>query len=159
MVPATYVFLDGLPRKANGKVDRKALPAPDADRADLENYVAPRNRTEEVLAGIWAAVLKRERVGIYHNFFELGGESILSIQIIARANQAGLHLTARDLFQHQTIAELAQVAGAAGNAPANQEMYDPREGRSAGWQEADLSAEALDEILSQIDPEEQRDTR
>jgi amino acid adenylation domain-containing protein/non-ribosomal peptide synthase protein (TIGR01720 family) len=120
MVPATFVFLDTLPRKANGKVDRKALPAPAADGTDLENYVAPRNRTEEILAGIWAAVLKRERVGIDHNFFELGGESILSIQIIARANQAGLRLTAKDLFQHQTIAELAQVVENAGGVSAEQ---------------------------------------
>ena len=70
-----------------------------------------RTSVEAVLAGIWAAVLKLERVGIYDNFFELGGDSILGIQIIARANQAGLRLTTKQLFQHQTVAELAAVAG------------------------------------------------
>src|SRR5262249_40109244 len=103
-----FVFLSGLPRTANGKVDRRALPAPDLSRAEVERtYVAPRNAVEETLAGIWAGVLRRERVGVHDNFFELGGDSILSIQVIARAHQAGLPLTAKDLFQHQTIAGLA----------------------------------------------------
>jgi amino acid adenylation domain-containing protein/non-ribosomal peptide synthase protein (TIGR01720 family) len=121
ILPTAFVFLPVLPRTGTGKVDRKLLPAPDASQPEVEKaYVAPRGKTEELLAGIWSAVLKRAKVGVHHNFFELGGDSILSIQIIARANQAGLRLTAKDLFQHQTIAELAQVAEAAGLVPAEQ---------------------------------------
>src|SRR5262249_12961579 len=121
MVPAGFIALPALPRTANGKVDRPALPAPDLSRPELEKeYVAPRNAVEESLAGIWAGVLKVGRVGVHDNFFELGGDSILSIQIIARANQAGLRLSAKDLFQHQTVAELAAAAEAAGAVPAEQ---------------------------------------
>ena len=112
MVPSAFVLLDTLPRTPHGKVDRLALPSPNQDRPEVEKHgLTSRTPVEAVLAGIWAAVLKLERVGIYDNFFELGGDSILSIQIIARANQAGLRLTTRQLFQHQTVAELAAVAG------------------------------------------------
>jgi non-ribosomal peptide synthase protein (TIGR01720 family) len=99
-----------LPLTANGKVDRRALPAPEQSRTELgAEYVGPRNEVEEQLARIWSEVLKVERVGINDNFFELGGDSILSIQIVARAVQAGLQLTPRHLFQHKTIAELSRV--------------------------------------------------
>jgi amino acid adenylation domain-containing protein/non-ribosomal peptide synthase protein (TIGR01720 family) len=112
MVPSAFVLLDALPLTANGKVDRLALPAPDTTRPELAGtYVAPRNSVEELLAGIWTEILRLEKVGIHDNFFELGGDSILSIQIVARANQAGLRLTPKQLFGHQTIAELATVAG------------------------------------------------
>jgi amino acid adenylation domain-containing protein/non-ribosomal peptide synthase protein (TIGR01720 family) len=121
MVPSAFVTLAALPRTANGKVDRALLPSPDLSRPELDKeYVAPRNAAEETLAGVWASVLKVGRVGVHDNFFELGGDSILSIQVIARANQAGLRLTAKDLFQHQTIAELAAAAEASGAAPADQ---------------------------------------
>jgi amino acid adenylation domain-containing protein/non-ribosomal peptide synthase protein (TIGR01720 family) len=114
MVPAAFVLLDALPLTPTGKVDRRALPAPDTARPELkEAFVAPRTPVEEKLAEIWTQVLGLERVGIYDNFFELGGDSILSLQIIARATQAGLRLTPMQLFQHQTIAELATVAGTA----------------------------------------------
>lgn len=114
MTPSAFVLLDALPLTANGKVDRRALPVPDHSRPDGDNaFVAPRNHVEEVLANIWAGVLSVDRVGVYDNFFDLGGDSILSIQIIARANQAGLGLTPRQLFQHQTVSELAKVAGVA----------------------------------------------
>ena len=112
MVPAAFVLLDALPLTPNGKVDRKALPAPDAARPVLQSaYEAPQTVAETTLASIWADVLKLERVGIHDNFFELGGDSILSIQIIARAAQAGLKFNPRQVFQHQTVAELARVAG------------------------------------------------
>jgi ubiquinone/menaquinone biosynthesis C-methylase UbiE/aryl carrier-like protein len=110
MVPATFVLLDALPLLPNGKLDRAALPAPDAIRPEnARRFVLPRTPAEAILARIWADLLGMEQVGIHDNFFELGGDSILSIQIIARANQAGLRLTPRQLFQHQTIAELAAV--------------------------------------------------
>lgn len=111
MVPATFVVLESFPLTANGKVDRNALPAPDTAKREVEaDYVAPRNTVEESLAAIWTEVLRVEQVGIHDNFFGLGGDSILSIQIIARANQEGLQLTPRQMFQYQTIAELATVA-------------------------------------------------
>src|SRR5262249_21306203 len=121
MVPAAFVFLDVLPLTPNGKVDRRALPAPDrADAAEGAGYVAPRDHVEELLAGIWSQVLGVPRVGVHDNFFALGGDSIISIQIIARANQLGLRLTPRQIFQHQTIAELAPAAGTAPVAQAEQ---------------------------------------
>ncbi len=114
MVPAAFVMLEVIPLTANGKIDYRALQTLDisTNKADKEQ-VAPRTSTENLLATIWAEVLGLEQVGIHDNFFESGGDSILSIQIVARANQAGLQLTPRLLFQHQTIAELAQVAGTA----------------------------------------------
>jgi len=121
MVPAAFVVMDALPLTPNGKLDRKALPEPEDQRADRQDaYVAPTNDTEHTLAEIWSKVLGVERIGIHDNFFELGGDSILSIQIVAKANQAGVHLTPKHLFDHQTIAELAQVAGAATVSVAEQ---------------------------------------
>jgi non-ribosomal peptide synthase protein (TIGR01720 family) len=111
MVPSAYVVLEALPLTTNGKLDRRALPAPDRDRRSLEeSYSPPRTSAEQLLADIWAQVLGVKQVGIHDNFFALGGDSILSIQVIARAGQAGLHLTLRHFFQHPTVAELAAVA-------------------------------------------------
>jgi amino acid adenylation domain-containing protein/non-ribosomal peptide synthase protein (TIGR01720 family) len=110
MLPSAFVVMDALPLTPNGKVDRRALPAPEYVRPDAE-AVRPRSAVEEVLAKIWMEVLRLERVGVQDNFFELGGDSILSIQIVAKANQAGIRLTPQQMFQHQTIAELAAVAG------------------------------------------------
>jgi len=109
MVPAHLLFLERLPLTANGKLDRRALPAPDASHLQ-QDYVAPRSELEQRLAEIWAAVLKLERVGLNDNFFELGGDSIISIQVVSRARQAGIQLTPKDLFLHQTIQGLAGVA-------------------------------------------------
>jgi amino acid adenylation domain-containing protein/non-ribosomal peptide synthase protein (TIGR01720 family) len=121
MIPAMFVVLDELPKTPSGKLDTRALPVPGhATPGPNEAYVAPRNEMEEVLAGIWSELLGVERVGIHDNFFELGGDSILSIQIIARANQAGLRLRPAQLFQYQTIAEIAAVAGSAPDIPAEQ---------------------------------------
>src|SRR4030095_10664856 len=106
-----FVLLEALPLTPNGKVDRRMLPAPDGSRPELrEAFEAPRTPVEQVLAQIWAAVLRLERVGVHDNFFGLGGDSILSIQAVARAHRAGLHLTPKQLFQYQTIAELAAMA-------------------------------------------------
>ncbi|MEU6776076.1 non-ribosomal peptide synthase/polyketide synthase [Streptomyces sp. NPDC046759] len=111
MVPAAFVPLARIPRTTSGKTDRRALPAPPARPDGTTPYVAPRPGTEERLAAIWAEVLGVERVGARDNFFTLGGDSILSIQIVARARQAGLALTTKDVFRHQTVAELALSAG------------------------------------------------
>ncbi|HEY4387780.1 MAG TPA: amino acid adenylation domain-containing protein [Ktedonobacteraceae bacterium] len=110
MVPSYFVMLERLPLLPNGKIARTQLPAPGGARPEQEQaYVAPRTAIEQNLADIWAAVLGIELIGINDNFFELGGDSILSIQIIARANEAGLRLTPKQIFQHQTIAQLAEV--------------------------------------------------
>ena len=115
MVPGVICLLDLMPVTANGKIDRKSLPAvsrPEEAGGESESRpVRARTPVEEILVGIFQQVLKLDRVGIHDNFFELGGDSILSIQIISRANEAGLGLTPKQLFQHQSIAELAAVAG------------------------------------------------
>jgi amino acid adenylation domain-containing protein/non-ribosomal peptide synthase protein (TIGR01720 family) len=110
MVPSAFIKIKTLPFLPNGKVDIKALPAPETVRDDLSGaFVAPQTPVEKILAEIWTQVLRIEQVGIHDNFFELGGDSIISIQIVARANQMGLQLTPRQLFAHQTIAELSEV--------------------------------------------------
>ena len=122
MVPSAFVFFDRLPLTPNGKLDRAALPAPTHSRADDEQvYTPPRNQIEETLAQIWSSVLNVDHIGVNDNFFELGGDSILSIQIIARANRAGIRLSPRQMFKHQTIADLAGVAGTAAVAMAQQQ--------------------------------------
>ncbi|QRN95172.1 non-ribosomal peptide synthase/polyketide synthase [Archangium violaceum] len=112
MVPSAFMRLEAMPLTSNGKVDRKALPALEAVRPELEReYVAPRNDTEQRLADVWAQVLGLDRVGVHDNFFALGGDSILSLQLVAKARQRGLQVTPRQLFQRQTVAELAEVVG------------------------------------------------
>ncbi len=127
MIPALLVQLEELPLTPNGKVDRRALPVPDAARPEEAGaYVAARTAVEEQLCAIWQQVLGLERVGIHDNFFSLGGDSILSIQIVARANQAGLALSPRLLFQHQSVAALAAVAGTAPQLRAEQGVVSGR---------------------------------
>ena len=110
MIPSFFVELENLPLTSNGKIDRKALPIPDLSQQKNIDNTPPTTEKEIILTKIWSEVLG-VNVGIHDNFFEMGGDSILSIQIIARANQAGLSLTPKDLFQYQTISELATVAG------------------------------------------------
>ncbi|RCJ25078.1 hypothetical protein A6770_28095 [Nostoc minutum NIES-26] len=112
MVPNAIVFLEALPLTPNGKVDRRALPTPDLDSTQLEKYVAPRTPIEELLAQIWAQVLKVEQVGIYDNFFELGGHSLLATQLVSRIrNIFKVELPLRELFAAATVAELAKLIG------------------------------------------------
>ncbi|MBA2324712.1 MAG: amino acid adenylation domain-containing protein, partial [Pseudonocardiales bacterium] len=112
MVPSAFVVLDALPLTANGKLDRRALPAPDAQPELGSVYRAPSTAIERELALVWAQVLGVELVGVEDNFFELGGDSILSIQLVSRARQAGVRVTSKDIFLHQTIAELAAAVTA-----------------------------------------------
>ncbi|MBV4487253.1 amino acid adenylation domain-containing protein [Pseudomonas sp. SWRI153] len=107
MVPAQLMLLEQLPLTANGKLDKRALPVPGAV---TQQFVAPVGEIEQKLAAIWAEVLKLERVGSSDNFFELGGDSILSLQIIARAKRQGIKLSPKQLFEKQTIGQLAVVA-------------------------------------------------
>ena len=110
MIPSAFVLLDALPLSPNGKVDRKALPAPDQSRPEPEeSYVAPRTPVEEMLAEIWAEVLKLDKVGIDDNFFELGGHSLLATQLISRLHAAfKVEIPLRALFENPTVAGLAE---------------------------------------------------
>ncbi|WP_155764962.1 non-ribosomal peptide synthetase, partial [Mycobacterium colombiense] len=107
MVPAAIVALEALPLTPNGKLDTHALPAPEYTAGQ---YRAPDSAIEEVLAGIYAQVLGLERVGVDDSFFDLGGDSISSMQVVARARAAGLICRPRDIFVEQTVARLARVA-------------------------------------------------
>ena len=111
MLPSAFVFLDTLPLTPNGKVDRKALPVPDGRRLEQDESVsAPRTPIEEMLADIWAEVLKLEKIGIHDNFFDLGGHSLLATQIVSRIRETlQIELPLRKLFQKPTIAELAEL--------------------------------------------------
>src|SRR5207302_5847885 len=109
MVPSHIMVLDVLPLTANGKVDRRALPAPEPLADTREPYVAPRTSIEQSLMEIWSQVLRLPQVGIHDNFFALGGDSILSLSLIAQARRAGLQLTVKQLFQAPTIAQLSQL--------------------------------------------------
>ncbi|BAZ21895.1 amino acid adenylation domain-containing protein [Kalymmatonema gypsitolerans NIES-4073] len=112
MVPNAIVILDSLPLAPNGKVDRRALPAPDLHSEQKDKYVAPRTPIEEMLAQIWAQLLKVEQVGIYDNFFELGGHSLLATQLLSRiGNIFQIELPLRNLFAAATVAELAHLIG------------------------------------------------
>nr|WP_314532434.1 non-ribosomal peptide synthetase [uncultured Pseudomonas sp.] len=106
MVPAQWRVLEQMPLSPNGKLDRKALPKPEA----TQQYEAPQSALEQQIAAIWADVLGVEQVGLNDNFFERGGDSIISIQVVSRARAAGIHFTAKALFQHQTVRSLARVA-------------------------------------------------
>jgi amino acid adenylation domain-containing protein len=111
MVPSVFVRLESLPLTANGKVDRKALPAPErkANGGQQQTCASKYTMVEQKLIKIWADVLKLEHVGPHDNFFDLGGDSILGTLILARAAQAGVKFSPRQLFQHQTIAELSNA--------------------------------------------------
>ena len=108
MVPAAFVFLEQMPLTPNGKLNRKAFPAPEVGTSE-EVIERPRTPVEEIVAGIWAEVLKLEKVGIHDNFFELGGHSLLATQVISRLSKAmGVELPLRLLFQFATVAGIAR---------------------------------------------------
>ncbi len=110
MVPSVFIMLDALPRMSNGKIDRRALPEPDTNRPDIEDeYISPRNPTEELLAVIWCELLGLKQVGIYDNFFKLGGHSLLATQIVSRLrNDFNVDMPLRKLFEMPTVAGLAE---------------------------------------------------
>jgi iturin family lipopeptide synthetase C len=109
MIPSYFVQLEKIPLNSNGKIDRKALPDPRGIDADNnEEYIPPGNIIEKELIELWQIVLGRNDISINHNFFMIGGDSIKSIQIMARMSSAGYKIEMRDLFQYPTISELAQ---------------------------------------------------
>ncbi|WP_099038964.1 non-ribosomal peptide synthetase [Mycobacterium neglectum] len=117
MVPVAVVVLEALPLTVNGKLDKRALPAPEF-RGNGADYRAPGTPVEEILTGIYAQVLGVERVGVDDSFFDLGGDSILSMQVVARARAAGVLCRPRDIFVEQTVARLASVAKVVGGEAA-----------------------------------------
>jgi amino acid adenylation domain-containing protein/non-ribosomal peptide synthase protein (TIGR01720 family)/FkbM family methyltransferase len=121
MIPSAFVRLDALPLTPNGKVNREELPSPpEPGLPQHGDDDAPTNSVEAALASVWASVLGVERVGIHDNFFRLGGDSIMSIQVVARAGQEGVRITARQLFENPTVAGLAAVANTSADARAEQ---------------------------------------
>jgi acyl carrier protein len=133
MVPAAFVFLDTLPLTPNGKLDRRALPLPEPMRPELEQtFVAPRTPAEEVIAEAWRDVLGLEQVGVYDNFFALGGHSLKATQVLARLNKrVASEVSLRSKFQFQTIAALATFL--------------------VEQQEREFSHEVFDRLLSEIE--------
>jgi amino acid adenylation domain-containing protein len=124
MVPNTFVMLESLPLTAHRKVDRRALRAPDFKSEQIDNYVAPRTPTEEMLAQIWAQVLKLQQVGIHDNFFELGGHSLLATQLVSRIrNIFKIELPLRSIFAAATVTALADLIGQL--QPQNLELTSP----------------------------------
>ncbi len=110
MIPHFLLPLSAIPLTSNGKIDWRTLPAPNHAQLELPStYVAPSWSNEKILAEVWQEVLHVEKVGIHDNFFEVGGDSIQCIQVIARAGEAGIKITSLQMFQFQTIAELATV--------------------------------------------------
>jgi aryl carrier-like protein len=148
MVPWAFVRLSELPMTPNGKVDRRALPAPGgADPAQRPAFVPPFTPIEQKLSELWGEVLRRERVGVHDHFFELGGDSILSMRLAIKARQAGIGITPRQIFQNPTLGGLAiSVAG----SPATGET--PAAGPSPELADAVLSEAELAAVLTQIDP-------
>lgn len=110
MIPVRFMRLDGLPLNTSGKVDRSALPEVEGVRPEMDSeYVPARTPIEEVLVEVWQAVLGIDKVGVYDNFFDLGGDSIISLQVVARLKKRGYEIKPKDMFEHQTIAAIAPV--------------------------------------------------
>ena len=111
MMPTAFVFLERMPLTPNGKLDRRALPAPDQGRPEQEQgYVGPRTPTEELLCGIWAKVLRLERVGVEDNFFEMGGHSLLATQAVSQTQRLfAIDLELKAMFEAPTVERLARI--------------------------------------------------
>jgi acyl carrier protein len=109
MIPSSFVYLDALPLTSHGKIDRRALPAPDAERPALaEAFIPPRTPAEKTLASIWTKLLGLNRVGVNDNYFELGGDSLLATQLVSQVrNVFEVELPLVELFRHPTLAEMA----------------------------------------------------
>jgi amino acid adenylation domain-containing protein len=127
MIPAFFVGLDTLPLTANGKLDRKALPAPDIARLQAtQDYVAPRDSTEQVLASLWSMLLKVDEVGIHEDFFELGGHSLTATRLVAHiSREFGVEIPLRAIFENPTIESLAiQIAEKRAGSVASEDVED-----------------------------------
>lgn len=161
MIPGHFTEMQSFPLTPNGKIDRKALPAPDATRPRLaERYRPPISAIEKKLAGIWAETLRVDKVGVDDNFIELGGDSILAVQTVARARQEGIEMTPLQLFRNQSISELADALGRKSSAEAGQIPLESEEKKSSttdaavsasDFPAAKLSQERLEKLLSELE--------
>ncbi|QIQ04385.1 non-ribosomal peptide synthetase [Streptomyces liangshanensis] len=111
MVPSAYVTLPALPLTANGKLDRRALPAPGRAATAVGAHVEARDATERAVAEVWATVLGLDTVGVHDNFFDLGGDSIRAVSLVGALREAGWETTVRDIFEHRTVARLRAHLG------------------------------------------------
>ncbi|MGN9763533.1 phosphopantetheine-binding protein, partial [Streptomyces sp. SD31] len=111
MVPAAFVTIDAVPLTTNGKLDHRALPAPDQAAYSGGQRVAPRTPVEERLAAVWAGVLDLEEVGVEDSFFEVGGDSIRVVRLVGALRAAGYDVEVREVFEHRTVAALAALVG------------------------------------------------
>jgi amino acid adenylation domain-containing protein len=141
MSVSSFVFIDSVPLTANGKIDRRALPSPDSERPKDSEYVAPRTEVEAILTNIWQEVLGVAPVSVYDNFFALGGDSIRAIQIIHKAREYNLSITARDVFRSATVCEIAGSIG------------DGRQGQKGGppLHLIELPREVLDSLPEDVE--------
>ncbi|MEU2080046.1 amino acid adenylation domain-containing protein, partial [Streptomyces sp. NPDC013489] len=128
MVPAAFVVLHRFPLDPNGKLDRRALPAP---RFAERSYREPRTAQEQALCSVFGEVLGLARVGVDDDFFAVGGDSIRSIQVVARARALGVEVTPREVFEHRTVARLAEAATAVGRTAAP--ILEELAGGGVGW--------------------------
>ncbi|MGW3496798.1 amino acid adenylation domain-containing protein [Streptomyces sp. NPDC001020] len=145
MVPAFFMPLPELPLTPSGKCDRSALPEPPPVPPTAQDDAAPGTPQEELLAKVWCEVLGLDRVGVHTNYFELGGDSIRGVRVVSRANQEGLALTLRDLFQYPTVTELAAVAARQSGTdaePDHARTGSPQDRTLAGLSAADLRRRA-----------------
>ncbi|MBO1542134.1 non-ribosomal peptide synthetase, partial [Pseudomonas sp. OA65] len=152
MVPVAYVRLDVLPLTANGKVDRKVLPAPDVHALVTRDYEAPQGEVETTLALLWAELLDVERVGRHDHFFELGGHSLLAVKLIEKMRQLGLRADVRVLFSQPTLAALAAAVGGGCevHVPANLIVAGCARITPAMLPLMDLDQEAIDRIVATV---------
>ncbi|GAB7531348.1 hypothetical protein PS3A_37600 [Pseudomonas sp. 3A(2025)] len=152
MVPATFVHLHALPLSPNGKLDRKALPAPDAQSIKTREYEAPQGELEITLARLWAELLGVERVGRQDHFFELGGHSLMAVTLIARLRRLGLAADVRVLFGQPSLAALAAALtrSDAVEVPANRITADCSRITPALLPLVDLAQESIDRIVDSV---------
>ncbi|HRF82587.1 MAG TPA: beta-ketoacyl synthase N-terminal-like domain-containing protein, partial [Flavobacteriales bacterium] len=140
MQPSAFVAVKELPRTPSGKIDRKALPAPDVKRPDLDvAFVAPTTSVQKTLSNVWADLLGIDRVGIDDNFFDLGGNSLLSIQAVAQLEGHGLKLPIVKLYQHPTIKACAAFLEGDASAIAPSEMAQARKAAAGGSMKGDIA--------------------
>ncbi|KAA2257566.1 amino acid adenylation domain-containing protein [Solihabitans fulvus] len=125
MIPAAFLTIERIPLTVNGKLDRRALPAPDRGALTTAQHVAPRTPTEQAMAAVWADVLGVADIGVEDNFFELGGDSIRALRLTGALREAGYEITIRDVFEHRTIAELSAVAAEQGSAATPYQAVAP----------------------------------
>ncbi|WP_186098327.1 amino acid adenylation domain-containing protein [Burkholderia gladioli] len=152
MVPAAYVALDALPLTANGKLDRRALPAPEAGAYARRDYAAPQGEAERLLAEVWSALLGVEQVSRHDNFFELGGHSLLAVRLVAKLREAGFEADIQTLFGAPTLADLAASLHTASDhaVPPNRIPADARHLEPSMLSLVELDQAEIDAVVATV---------